>query len=108
MSEQLFNCENCARATCPICIQQWSVEQNFQCPNCFYVFKDLQSGLKNQQPQKQVREEVCQLHEEKLNYYCLTCNKAICTDCAMLGERVSFLFTFNDDKQALLAQKSLF
>ncbi len=97
LSQQLYECENCSQATCKICIQQWCVEQNFQCPNCFYVLKDLQCEQKNQQPEQQFQEETCQFHQEKLNYYCLTCNKAICTDCAMLGETVS-LFIFLTDK----------
>jgi tripartite motif-containing protein 37 len=32
------------------------------------------------------KKELCTLHDTELNYYCNTCRKAICSDCAMFGE----------------------
>ena len=37
----------------------------------------------------QQNEEVCAQHDDgKLAYFCLTCEKPICSDCAMIGKEV--------------------
>ena len=34
---------------------------------------------------KEEDEELCPTHKNKLQYYCTTCQIAICSDCAMIG-----------------------
>jgi len=42
-------------------------------------------ALDNLHMKKEGDEELCQMHKNKLNYYCTTCQVAICSDCAMIG-----------------------
>jgi len=85
ISKQPCICKNCSQVTCNICIQQWSVGQSLQCPNCFHLFQDIET----QKSKTNKAEKECDLHKEKLSYHCLTCNLAICTDCAMLSENIA-------------------
>jgi len=83
ISKQPCICKNCSQITCNTCIHQWAVGQSLQCPNCFHLFQVMED---QQSKTNKAEEKECDLHKERLNYHCLTCNLAICTDCAMLSE----------------------
>ena len=36
--------------------------------------------------------DMCELHKIKMSYYCISCAKSICSDCAMFSEAVSYFF----------------
>jgi hypothetical protein len=33
---------------------------------------------------------MCESHKIKMSYYCISCAKSICSDCAMFSEAVSY------------------
>jgi hypothetical protein len=36
----------------------------------------------------EAKEDKCKVHQTILNYFCITCQTPICSDCALLGKEV--------------------
>lgn len=98
-------CPHCSKLCCNNCIKKWLTEQKSQCPHCRAPLRvsqlvncrfvtEITSALDNLQIKKEEDDELCQTHKNKLQYYCTTCQTAICSDCAMIGFTV-FLYLFN-------------
>ncbi|CAG9318305.1 TRIM37_2 [Blepharisma stoltei] len=89
-------CPSCSKPCCNHCITRWLTEQRPQCPHCRAplrlqnlvngrIVSELSQALESLQISKPEPIEKCSTHSLSLNYYCMTCFKAICSDCAMFG-----------------------
>lgn len=90
-------CPSCSKLFCKTCIHRWLIENRSQCPHCraslrldqlvtCRFLKDITQALENFTAVK--NEEVsdkCTLHNCPLNYYCVSCQSPICSDCAMFS-----------------------
>ena len=56
-----------------------------QLVNCRFV-EEVTAAIDTLQAKTPKRGEQCPEHETPLNYYCSTCKRAICSDCAMFGD----------------------
>ena len=56
-----------------------------QLVNCRFV-EELTAAITTLQSKHPAQSELCPAHDTALNYYCNTCKRPICSDCAMFGE----------------------
>ena len=53
------------------------------------LFVSLKKKKKKKEKENKKKEgEVCKIHNSSLQYFCLTCKEAVCSDCAMFGKKV--------------------
>ena len=92
-------CPTCSKLACSSCLRQWIENTRQQCPHCRTPLQshqlvnarfvaDIMQTIKNQeQVAKQKNIEYCSVHTKtQLDYFCNTCRKPICSDCAMMGD----------------------
>eukprot|EP00899_Mesostigma_viride_P013443 jgi/Mesvir1/2209/Mv09854-RA.1 len=100
-------CPKCSKMCCLGCIQRWLEEQRPQCPhcraslsphemvNCRFV-GELCAEIERLEARRGrsalswytasgLRERECDVHGQTFVYYCATCARAICSDCAVFG-----------------------
>lgn len=89
-------CPSCSKLCCNVCITRWLTEQRLNCPNCRAPLRpqilvsgrfiaEISQALDSLQVSKPEPVEKCNIHSTALNYFCVTCESAICSDCAMFG-----------------------
>ena len=89
-------CPCCSKLCCNSCITRWLTEQRPQCPHCRSPLRasnlvncrfvaEISQALENLQVARNENEEQCSLHSNPINYFCVTCDTPICSDCAMFG-----------------------
>lgn len=89
-------CPFCSKLSCKTCIRKWLTENRSQCPHCRSSLRfeqlvscrfvnEITQALETLAVPKADPGEKCYEHECPLNYYCNTCSKAICSDCAMFS-----------------------
>lgn len=89
-------CPFCSKLFCKNCIKKWLTENRLQCPHCrsplriesvvtCRFVKEINQALESLTSTIMNQAEKCSQHECPLNYYCLTCTSAICSDCAMFA-----------------------
>eukprot|EP01006_Ploeotia_vitrea_P039649 TRINITY_DN66365_c10_g1_i1.p1 TRINITY_DN66365_c10_g1~~TRINITY_DN66365_c10_g1_i1.p1 ORF type:complete len:781 (+),score=420.06 TRINITY_DN66365_c10_g1_i1:105-2345(+) len=90
-------CPSCSKICCRRCITKWLTESKSQCPYCrahltvsslikFRLMDDLHEELSKLRKSKSMKmrlQERCETHRAPLYYFCKTCERAICSDCAM-------------------------
>lgn len=90
-------CPNCSKLCCKMCFHRWLIENRSQCPHCrsplrldqlvtVRFLNDITKVLENLAVPKTEASEKCANHGCELNYYCMTCSSAICSDCAMFTQ----------------------
>lgn len=89
-------CPACSKLFCKDCIKKWLTDNRSQCPhcrsplrietvvNCRFV-KEINQALESLISTSSSPSEKCSKHDCPLNYYCITCTSAICSDCAMFS-----------------------
>ena len=89
-------CPFCSKLCCKMCIHRWLLENRSQCPHCrsglrldqlvtCRFLNDITQALENLSVTKAEISEKCATHGCALNYYCVNCTSAICSDCAMFS-----------------------
>ena len=89
-------CPYCSKLFCKVCIRKWLTESRLECPHCraslrlesvitCRFVKEINQALESLSLVKPDHIEKCSSHDCPLNYYCVTCNLAICSDCAMFA-----------------------
>lgn len=85
-------CPSCSKMCCSACIIKWLTENRAICPHCrrplqpdHLVNGRFVAEISQALEKLQVAEPIdkCQVHETPLNYYCVTCQTLVCSDCAM-------------------------
>ena len=91
-------CPKCQKLTCEECIEKWLLEKKNQCPHCRVTLNfnqlihlsfmtDVANYIDKISTNKKVEEtEICQKHEIQNLYYCIECEKPLCSDCYMLED----------------------
>ncbi|KRX06278.1 hypothetical protein PPERSA_06249 [Pseudocohnilembus persalinus] len=102
-------CPNCSKMCCGSCIndvqikRQWITEQKNECPHCRSFLtvnllvncrfaSDINLALdnftekQNLLTKKQKNDDKCKEHDNKMKYFCKSCQTPICSDCAMFGQ----------------------
>ncbi|CAG9333493.1 unnamed protein product [Blepharisma stoltei] len=88
-------CPSCSKLCCNSCIIKW-LSKKPECPHCRSplrhqnlvngrIVSEISQALESLQVSKPEPIEKCAAHSTPLSYYCLTCLKAVCSDCAMFG-----------------------
>lgn len=92
-------CPNCSKLACSSCLRKWLEETRAQCPHCRATLRpnqtvncrfiaDIMHTLQSQENQASARrKEKCPQHGTQLSYFCKTCKRPICSDCAMFGDQ---------------------
>eukprot|EP00906_Rhabdomonas_costata_P023356 RCo033616 len=87
-------CPCCSKLCCLSCIKRW-IANRPQCPHCRATLvasqlvpcrfiSELHTELEKLLPKPKEKEELCPSHPNMvLNYFCNTCARCICSDCAM-------------------------
>ena len=89
-------CPFCSKLFCKMCIHRWLIENRSQCPHCrsglrleqlvnCRFLNDITQVLENLSVAKKEVLEKCINHGCPLNYYCISCTCAVCSDCAMFS-----------------------
>lgn len=96
-------CPFCSKFSCELCLKAWIGEKKQECPACRHQLSlgqivkcrfltDFSKIIESIKPQllsnfrmHESNDSVdkCTEHGMKMQYYCLTCNKVICSDCVM-------------------------
>ena len=92
-------CPFCSKLCCSLCMKKWLNESRQSCPHCrtnlrvnqlvaCRFVEEVDAALDKLQIKiGKPRKELCGMHDTtELNYFCNTCAKAICSDCAMFTE----------------------
>ncbi|KAJ3392793.1 Tripartite motif containing 37 [Chytriomyces hyalinus] len=96
-------CPQCSKMSCDACMRRWLTAHGNHCPHCRVPLSadNLVQCRFMDDLAKQVREAVkhgpflssnpgqdvlCKTHNAPLFYFCHSCNDAICSDCAVLGQ----------------------
>ena len=96
-------CPSCSKFCCNPCFKKWLTEHKSECPYCrdslrpnqliplrflndqtYAVESIIESKVKPDE------NDMCEQHRIKMCYYCITCTKSICSDCAMFSEEVFY------------------
>ena len=89
-------CPHCSKLCCKLCFRKWLTENRSQCPHCRASLRfeqlvscrflsDISQAIETLSVPRSDLIEKCAQHECPLNYYCTTCIKEICSDCAMFS-----------------------
>lgn len=89
-------CPFCSKLCCKNCIHKWLLGNRSQCPHCraglrtdqlvtCRFLNEITQAIENLAVTKSDQCEKCIIHGCALNYYCMNCFSAVCSDCAMFG-----------------------
>ncbi len=88
-------CPSCSKLCCQTCFLKWLTEQKPECPHCRMHLRpsslvpcrflsEISAALEKLQIQNADGDK-CETHNTPMHYFCITCQEAICSDCAMFG-----------------------
>ena len=92
-------CPSCSKFCCNLCFKKWLTEHKSECPYCrdhlrvtqlipLRFLNEMAYAVENIIDNKKQSDDtdICPDHKIKMSYFCITCQKSICSDCAMFSD----------------------